>query len=73
MGYLNGRSVGGRSPADDPAALPGRRPDHTLFPCVAERTGHDMSTDGPKQVDSPDYHSENHTASQTCGWTANAL
>ncbi len=28
---------------------------------------------GPKQVDSPDYHSENHTAAQTCGWTANAL
>jgi tRNA wybutosine-synthesizing protein 1 len=30
-------------------------------------------TDGPKQVDDPDYHSENHTAAQTCGWTANAL
>ncbi|MDG5777605.1 4-demethylwyosine synthase TYW1 [Haloarculaceae archaeon H-GB2-1] len=29
--------------------------------------------DGPKQVDSPDYHNENHTAAQTCGWTANAL
>ncbi|WP_290819448.1 4-demethylwyosine synthase TYW1 [Halovivax sp.] len=28
---------------------------------------------GPKQVDSPDYHSVNHTAAQTCGWTANAL
>ncbi|WP_087713782.1 4-demethylwyosine synthase TYW1 [Natronolimnobius baerhuensis] len=28
---------------------------------------------GPNQVDSPDYHSENHTAAQTCGWTANAL
>jgi tRNA wybutosine-synthesizing protein 1 len=28
---------------------------------------------GPKQVDSPNYHSENHTAAQTCGWTANAL
>ncbi len=28
---------------------------------------------GPMQVDSPDYHSENHTAAQTCGWTANAL
>ena len=28
---------------------------------------------GPKQVDSPDYHSRNHTAAQTCGWTANAL
>lgn len=28
---------------------------------------------GPKQVSSPDYHSENHTAAQTCGWTANAL
>jgi len=27
----------------------------------------------PKQVDSPDYHSRNHTAAQTCGWTANAL
>ena len=27
----------------------------------------------PKQVDDPDYHSENHTAAQTCGWTANAL
>jgi tRNA wybutosine-synthesizing protein 1 len=31
------------------------------------------SESGPKQVDSPDYHSENHTAAQTCGWTANAL
>jgi len=30
-------------------------------------------SDGPKQVDDPDYHSENHTAAQTCGWTANAL
>jgi len=27
----------------------------------------------PKQVDDPDYHSVNHTAAQTCGWTANAL
>ena len=26
-----------------------------------------------KQVSDPDYHSENHTAAQTCGWTANAL
>jgi len=32
-----------------------------------------QTDDGPKQVDSPDYHSENHTAAQTCGWTANAL
>jgi tRNA wybutosine-synthesizing protein 1 len=30
-------------------------------------------SDGPKQVDDPDYHSRNHTAAQTCGWTANAL
>ena len=29
--------------------------------------------DGPKQVDNPAYHSVNHTAAQTCGWTANAL
>ena len=28
---------------------------------------------GPMQVDSPDYHNVNHTAAQTCGWTANAL
>jgi tRNA wybutosine-synthesizing protein 1 len=28
---------------------------------------------GPKQVDDPDYHHVNHTAAQTCGWTANAL
>ena len=27
----------------------------------------------PKQVSDPDYHSENHTAALTCGWTANAL
>ncbi|MDZ7731094.1 MAG: 4-demethylwyosine synthase TYW1 [Natrialbaceae archaeon] len=28
----------------------------------------------PKQVSDPDhYHSQNHTAAQTCGWTANAL
>ena len=33
-----------------------------------------MSESGaPKQVDDPDYHSINHTAAQTCGWTANAL
>jgi len=32
-----------------------------------------MSDSGPKQVDDPDYHHENHTAAQTCGWTANAL
>ncbi|WP_435196501.1 4-demethylwyosine synthase TYW1 [Natronomonas sp. EA1] len=32
-----------------------------------------MSDSGPKQVDSPDYHHVNHTAAQTCGWTANAL
>jgi len=29
--------------------------------------------DGPKQVSDPDYHSENHTATQTCGWTKNAM
>ena len=28
---------------------------------------------GPKQVDDPDYHSVNHTAAQSCGWTKNAL
>ena len=33
-----------------------------------------MSESGaPKQVDNPDYHHVNHTAAQTCGWTANAL
>ena len=26
-----------------------------------------------EQVDGPDYHSRNHTAAQTCGWTKNAL
>jgi tRNA wybutosine-synthesizing protein 1 len=31
------------------------------------------SPSGPKQVDDPNYHSENHTAAQTCGWTKNAL
>jgi len=30
-------------------------------------------SDAPKQVSSPDYHHENHTAAQTCGWTANSL
>ncbi|MCU4718976.1 4-demethylwyosine synthase TYW1 [Halapricum hydrolyticum] len=30
-------------------------------------------SDGPKQVDDPEYHSVNHTAVQTCGWTDNAL
>ncbi|WP_267641059.1 4-demethylwyosine synthase TYW1 [Haloarchaeobius amylolyticus] len=29
--------------------------------------------DGPMQVSSPNYHSVNHTAAQTCGWTKNAL
>jgi tRNA wybutosine-synthesizing protein 1 len=28
---------------------------------------------GPKQVSDPNYHSRNHTAAQTCGWTKNAL
>jgi tRNA wybutosine-synthesizing protein 1 len=28
---------------------------------------------GPKQVSDPEYHSENHTAAQACGWTKNAL
>ncbi|QCS41795.1 4-demethylwyosine synthase TYW1 [Natrinema versiforme] len=38
-------------------------------------TGDDAESDGggPAQVSSPDYHSENHTAAQTCGWTANAM
>ncbi|MFH5800202.1 4-demethylwyosine synthase TYW1 [Haladaptatus sp. CMAA 1911] len=39
---------------------------------ASERNG-SSSDDGPKQVDSPNYHHENHTAAQTCGWTANAL
>jgi tRNA wybutosine-synthesizing protein 1 len=30
-------------------------------------------SDGAKQVDDPDYHSRNHTAAQTCGWTKNAI
>ncbi|GAB3028793.1 4-demethylwyosine synthase TYW1 [Natronobiforma cellulositropha] len=39
----------------------------------AERDDGGGSEGGPKQVTSPNYHSENHTAAQTCGWTANAL
>ncbi|SFC54742.1 tRNA wybutosine-synthesizing protein 1 [Halobiforma haloterrestris] len=37
--------------------------------------GDDPDADGgtPAQVSSPDYHNENHTAAQTCGWTANAM
>jgi tRNA wybutosine-synthesizing protein 1 len=31
------------------------------------------SSGEPMQVDDPNYHSENHTATQTCGWTKNAL
>ncbi|WP_276246236.1 4-demethylwyosine synthase TYW1 [Haladaptatus sp. YSMS36] len=31
------------------------------------------NSDGPSQVGTPNYHHENHTAAQTCGWTANAL
>lgn len=27
---------------------------------------------GLMQVDCPNYHHENHTAAQACGWTANA-
>jgi hypothetical protein len=30
-------------------------------------------SEAPKQVDNPDYHNENHTAVQTCGWTKNAM
>jgi tRNA wybutosine-synthesizing protein 1 len=37
----------------------------------ADDGGGDAS--GPKQVTDPDYHSENHTAAQTCGWTKNAM
>ncbi|MFB6308947.1 MAG: 4-demethylwyosine synthase TYW1, partial [Haloarculaceae archaeon] len=29
--------------------------------------------DGPKQVSDPQYHNEEHTAVQTCGWTKNAV
>jgi tRNA wybutosine-synthesizing protein 1 len=39
----------------------------------AEPGGDGTGDGGPKQVDAPDYHHENHTAAQTCGWTANAL
>jgi hypothetical protein len=28
---------------------------------------------GAKQISKPDYHMENHTACQTCGWTKNAI
>ncbi|WP_255192029.1 4-demethylwyosine synthase TYW1 [Natronobeatus ordinarius] len=38
----------------------------------ADRDGGDGGG-GPMQVDSPNYHNVNHTAAQTCGWTANAL
>lgn len=31
------------------------------------------SGEAPAQVDTPNYHHVNHTAAQTCGWTANAL
>ncbi len=31
------------------------------------------SDGGPKQVSDPEYHSEKHTAVQTCGWTKNAV
>lgn len=31
------------------------------------------SDGAPTQVDDPNYHSIEHTAAQTCGWTANAL
>jgi len=30
-------------------------------------------SDGPKQVDDPNYHNVDHTAVQTCGWTKYAL
>ena len=30
-------------------------------------------SDDARQVTDPDYHSEGHTAAQTCGWTDNAL
>ena len=30
-------------------------------------------SDDARQVSDPDYHSEGHTAAQTCGWTDNAL
>jgi len=39
----------------------------------ADADSGDGDDGGPAQVSSPDYHSENHTAAQTCGWTANAL
>jgi len=37
----------------------------------ADADSGDGDDGGPAQVSSPDYHSENHTAAQTCGWTAN--
>ncbi|MDY7082601.1 MAG: 4-demethylwyosine synthase TYW1 [Halobacteria archaeon] len=33
----------------------------------------DSNSDEVTQVGKPDYHMENHTACQTCGWTKNAL
>lgn len=47
--------------------------DHILLPTPAKGPPQVMSTDGPKQVDEPNYHHESHTAAQTCDWTANAL
>ena len=58
----------------------GRRGDVTprgLLPADAQRVSimsdSESGSGGPKQVSDPDYHSENHTAAQTCGWTKNAL
>ena len=41
---------------------------------AAENGAGDTTEDGEvKQISKPDYHMENHTACQTCGWTKNAL
>lgn len=38
---------------------------------MADQGGQEMTD--PSTVDTPDYHTINHTAVQTCGWTNNAL
>jgi len=38
-----------------------------------DAVGEDEGGGEVKQISKPNYHMENHTACQTCGWTKNAI
>ena len=47
--------------------------DHEKDAAEENGAGDTTEDDEVKQISKPDYHMENHTACQTCGWTKNAI